>query len=319
MGEENGVSSSIRVVAARTGIRPHTLRVWERRYGFPRPNRRADGVRSYSEEDIAKLRLVARALEAGYRAGEVVSLPADDLARLLEATLVDVARDEARLVREPPDPGASAPVPPSVERVIHLIQRDEIAEVQRALRSFARTHGAKRFVTELAHPLAVRIGDLWSLGELEVRHEHLASACLTRQLHSLADALHDAANDEGRPVVVLATLSGEPHVLPLDMVAVFLAACGAGVRMVGADTPAREIAATARAKDVDAVGLSISGIANRERALHAVRELLGELPRRAELWLGGAGAAEIAKRIPDPGVFLVESWEALEAKLAAMR
>ena len=119
--------------------------------------------------------------------------------------------------------------------------------------------------------------------------------------------------------IVLATLSGEPHVLPLDMVAVFLAACGAGVRMVGADTPAREIAATARAKDVDAVGLSISGIANRERALHAVRELLGELPRRAELWLGGAGAAEIAKRIPDPGVFLVESWEALEAKLAAMR
>src|SRR5690242_18535999 len=91
MGAPSAATSSIRVVSGRTGIGQHTLRVWERRYGFPKPMRRSDGVRAYAEEDIAKLKLVAQALEAGFRAGEVVPLPAADLARLLEATRLDLA------------------------------------------------------------------------------------------------------------------------------------------------------------------------------------------------------------------------------------
>ena len=65
--EEPLAGASIRVVANRTGIAADTLRVWERRYGFPKPERRPGGSRIYSEDDIARLRLLARALEAGFR------------------------------------------------------------------------------------------------------------------------------------------------------------------------------------------------------------------------------------------------------------
>lgn len=308
-------TSSIRVVSSRTGIGPHTLRVWERRYGFPKPMRRSDGVRAYAEADIAKLKLIAHALEAGFRAGEVVPLPAADLARLLEATHLDLGERPDRQTEGESDVESGD----RLERILVSLRRDDIAAVQSSLRSSARALGAKRFVTELAHPLALRVGELWGKGELDVRHEHLASACLTRQLHALQDALQEASDDkEQRPIVVLATLPGEHHVLPIDMVAVYLSSSGTTVRVLGADTPPKEIAATARAAHAIAVGVSISAVADREVALRDVRELLGELPRRTELWLGGAGSAPIAREIEDAGVSQLDSWESIEAKVEAM-
>jgi len=77
---------SIRVVSRLTGVPAHTLRVWERRYGFPKPKRGDGGGRFYGESDVATLRLIRCALSAGYRAGDVVRTPAADLERLLEGT-----------------------------------------------------------------------------------------------------------------------------------------------------------------------------------------------------------------------------------------
>lgn len=299
----------IRVVANRTGIGPHTLRVWERRYGFPSPERREGGVREYSEGDIARLTLIARALAAGFRAGEVVPLGMEDLTKLLAATPPSNAAEPAT---------AAAPeVPPkeTLRRVLEALRADEIVLVQSTLREAASGIGAKRFVTEIAHPLALKVGELWARRKLDVRHEHLVSACLTRQLHALAP---DDSAVERWPVVVLATLPGERHVLPLEMIAVYLAASGAAPRMLGADSPPLEIAAATVAMKADAVGLSISAVADRATATAAIRDLLGDLPRRTDVWLGGAGASAIASEL-EPEVALIDSFAAIDAKLGAMR
>ena len=63
--EEALAGASIRVVSNRTGIAADTLRMWERRYGFPHPARRPGGSRVYSEDDVARLHLIARAVNAG--------------------------------------------------------------------------------------------------------------------------------------------------------------------------------------------------------------------------------------------------------------
>ena len=82
-----GSASSIRVVSEVTGIPLETLRAWERRYGFPKPRRREDSNRRlYSAEDVERLTWVARALERGYRPGDVIEkAPAEIQALLGEA------------------------------------------------------------------------------------------------------------------------------------------------------------------------------------------------------------------------------------------
>jgi DNA-binding transcriptional MerR regulator/methylmalonyl-CoA mutase cobalamin-binding subunit len=314
-------------VSNRTGIGPHTLRVWERRYGFPKPERRDDGVRAYSEADITKLKLIAQALEAGFRAGEVVPLPSDDLVRLLDATHGDVAarpvdgratRREATRISADADRAAESESEP-VGRILEALVNDDIVRVQSMLHAAARKLGPKKFVTDVAHRLALRVGELWERNQLDVRHEHLLSACLTRQLHAF-DA-SGAADDDSRrrPIVLLATLPGEHHLLPLDMVAVYLSASGAAPRMLGADTPPREIAASAQAMAADVVGVSIASSANPARVVDAVRELLDHLPRRVKLWLGGAESGPIFHALDDRGIANVDTWAALDANVNEVR
>lgn len=302
--EPSGASAtpgaSIRVVVNRTGIPADTLRVWERRYGFPKPARRPGGSRLYSEDDVARLRLIHRALEAGYRPGEVVPLPFEELRRVVD------------LSASAPEPPTRDLGTPGVDGVTAALLADDVARVRALLRAGAVTLGPRGFVTELAQPLAVRVGELWSEGKLDVRHEHLASALLTTQLRLLLGAFDEV---EGAPVVVLATLPGEPHVLPLDMVAVYLAASHAAPRLLGADTPPDQIAAAARAMRADAVGLSISPAADTRGVEKHAQALLAELPRRTELWLGGGGAP----RLEATGARRIQAWSDLDAALAALR
>ena len=62
----------IGAVSQMTGIDEHTLRIWERRYGFPRPERSSGGTRQYTNADVYRLRLIRQALARGHRPREVV-------------------------------------------------------------------------------------------------------------------------------------------------------------------------------------------------------------------------------------------------------
>ena len=314
-GEAETLSgASIRVVSNRTGIAADTLRMWERRYGFPRPARRPGGSRVYSEDDVARLHLVARAVNAGFRPSEVVSLPSADLTKLVEASVADTSpRGNAGAVARKVAGQPAGPAP-SLDAVIDALRGDDIAGVRSLLRAASVSLGPRAFVTDLAHPLAVRVGELWAAGALEVRHEHLASACLTSQLHLLLGALDDG---ERSPSVLLATLPGEPHLLGLDMIAVYLAANLAAPHVLGGDTPTAQIVAAATAFDVDAVGISISPAAERRGAARAVKVLAETLPPRTELWLGGAGAPGVAAGAPSARI--TSTWSEVDTALTGLR
>ena len=312
--EDDSLSgASIRVVANRTGIPADTLRVWERRYGFPKPERRPGGSRVYSEEDVARLHLLARALEAGFRPSEVVPLSFDDVTKLVDAAVADApvlgsvgARARATVATY----GAGSPI----AAALAALRADDLVGLRGVLRAAAIALGPRGFVTDVANPLAVRVGDLWAEGLLEVRHEHFMSACLTSQLHLMLGA-HD--DGERAPSVLLSPLPGEPHLLGLDMVAVYLAARLAAPHILGADTPPSQITDAARASGIDVVGLSISPAAEGGAAAVAVASVVASLPPRTELWLGGGGARAVA--LAAPAARVVATWPELDAALDAWR
>lgn len=292
---------SIRVASRLSSIPIETLRVWERRYGFPRPERTVGSNRRlYSDQDIERLQWIARALEHGYRAGDVVrrSIPE------IEALLAGTERESAPVER-----GVA-----SVDRLLVLLVKDDANAIDAELRAAAAALGPKRFVTELAHPLAVAVGEAWERGELEVHHEHLMSECLETQLRQQLAAYQDV---EGHPLVLLATLPGELHALGLAMVALYLAVCAAKPRLLGATTPPEQIAAAARALHADAVGIAVASLRNRDETRRATLELLSHLPRRAPLWIGGSAASELG--ITAAGARVVDSWAALDRALAELR
>jgi DNA-binding transcriptional MerR regulator/methylmalonyl-CoA mutase cobalamin-binding subunit len=295
-----GRGYSIRVASHLTGIPAETLRMWERRYGFPAPARAAGGVRLYTEEDIERLRLVARAQKAGYRVGEVIG---QDRAELT-ATLGEIS---------PGRPEPSGPVP-TLESLVDATARDDVAALREGLRQAILALGPRRFVAEMGGPLCVAVGEGWARGSLAIRQEHVFAACFSSQLRSML-GLYEGT--ERPPVVVLATLPGELHSLGLEMAAVYLAASGVTPRLAGADLPPEQIAEAARALDADVVGLSVSIAADPRVASRHLRRLTRSLPRRSRVWLGGGGGP--ALELEGEAVELVPSFTELDRLLAAAR
>jgi DNA-binding transcriptional MerR regulator/methylmalonyl-CoA mutase cobalamin-binding subunit len=290
---------SIRVTSRLTAVPLDTLRMWERRYGFPRPERTTGGSRVYREADVEALKLIRRALEQGYRPSEVVGKSLPELRQLVSVAAVA--------------PVASANGGPTLATILAAVGRDDLAALRSELRQAAVMLGPKRFLVEVAHPLAVRVGELWADGKLEVRHEHLLTECLSAQLRVLGSTYEDRPD---APRVLLATLPGERHALGLGMAAVYLAASQVTPVLLGVDTPAPQIVRAALSHDVDAVALLVTAASDLKATAKDVHFMLTELPRRVGLWIGGAAAADLPIR--DAAVRIVGTWPALDEAIAAL-
>ena len=78
----NNPSFNIAAVERDTGLSKDVLRMWERRYGFPVPGRDSNGERSYPPEQVERLRLIKRLMDAGHRPGKLIATPAEELSML---------------------------------------------------------------------------------------------------------------------------------------------------------------------------------------------------------------------------------------------
>jgi methanogenic corrinoid protein MtbC1 len=291
---EGGPAYPIRLVSELTGLGIETLRQWERRYGFPTPARTSAGARAYDQSTVDQLKMISRAIAHGYRPGELVGKPREELERVFASL-----------------PGADAtPRTGAVEDVLTALVQDDAEAVASLLRRSAVLLGPRRFVMEVAEELVWRVGELWAAGKLEVRQEHLLSDSLTTQLRVLRASFEEVRR---APVAVLATLPGEPHVLGIEMVAVYLATRRVTARVLGSDTPPAEIARASRALRADVACISIPESAPIADTRAGVRDTLEALPPKVELWLGGAGARALA--IEHPALRLVTTWDALDKQL----
>ena len=285
-------------VTRRTGIGEHTLRAWERRFGFPAPLRLASGHRRYSGDQVQHLRLIAKALESGYRAGDIVPMPLAELEQLLQSSGVF-------------DPTSSTG---SAEGVMSLAldacKRFDGGSLAALLHSEAAVLGLPRFLRERVSPLLDEVGNAWGRGEIGIRHEHFFCEILEDELRSLRTPLGPVTKD--RPVVI-ASLPNELHRLGLQIAALAIVTAGRSVRVLGPRLPVEEIVQAAKALDASAVGLSVSVFADPDetaREITAVRERLAD---GVALWIGGAGST-LLEDLP-PGVEITASLDDLDRVL----
>jgi DNA-binding transcriptional MerR regulator len=272
---------SIGALSAATGVPVETIRSWERRYGFPVAERKPSGHRVYALAIVPRLRLISDALARGHRAAEVVAASESALESLLAALPRSASRTEQKAKT------STSPVPPSdAQQHLSATRAFDAESLKRAFHSDWTRLGPLRFVQERAAPFLTAIGDAWSNGALDVRHEHFASTCLGDFLRTARIPLDDRATG---PVAALATLPDELHGLGLQMSAVVFAAAGWRALILGTNTPVEQIVALTREAPVSAVALSCAA-PRRRRTSEQLRTLRRRLPRSIPLLVGGSGA-----------------------------
>lgn len=285
-------------VERETGLSKDTLRVWERRYGFPTPERDANGERLYDPAQVRRLVQIKRLMDRGHRPGKLLSLD--------EAALL--ALDETRA------PVLATPDAQQLEAWMQLIRTHDSEALQRQFYREMAKRGLARFVQDIVAPLITRIGEAWSRNELGIFEEHLFSQHLEKLIRT---TLANMSPQTGSPRVLLTTLSGEEHTLGLLMVEALLVVEDVYPVLLGPQTPIDEIVRAAQIKQVDAVCLSFSTAYSPALAAQGLRDLRQALPAEQGIWAGGYGVKMIRK--PVEGVCLVPEFLDLYDCLATWR
>lgn len=296
------ITSSFNIAAVErdTGLSKDVLRVWERRYGFPLPERDAHGERVYSDAQVERLRLIKRLMDQGHRPGKLIALEPEALHSLTpknrESSSVAPRNDRDELLA-----------------LLDLIKKNEAHGYQEAMHQRLARQGLDRFVQDTIAPLTREVGEAWEDGRFEVFEEHLFTE-LTKRL--LRQSIANLPNGRRGPRIILTSVPDEQHILGLLMVEALLALEGAECVPLGTQMPLFDIARAANAHQADIVALSFSVAFPSRQIAGLLMQLRSLLPESVELWAGGAGVA----RLPEtPGILYVSGLNQIAGRLADWR
>ena len=265
---------SIGSVERDSGIARDTLRIWERRYGFPEPIRNDKGERMYPEAQLHRLQRIRRLLDQGLRPGKVVVLSDTDL-DLLEADFCP-----------------ETPSNDQIEQILSVLQDTDASELESVLSVTYQQQGMRSFIIDTLVPLLQTVGQRWAAGKLQIFEEHLLSEVLTRFINTEISMIQKTAQ---RPRVLLATLPGEEHTLGLLMLAALVSAENISVINLGAEVPLDQLVTAVERFDADVLGVTFSGAYQYENIRANLQELRDAIDEDIPIWTGGEGVRRLRK------------------------
>lgn len=300
---------NMKVVVQETGLKPDTLRAWERRYGVPAPERTAGGHRLYSQHEIDMLKWLIARQDEGLNISHAV-----ELWRQLESEGQDPILSYGH---EAPPPPAPKPVLVSGGR-IDALREAWVAACLRFEEQTAQQIVAQAFAIfpietvcfELLQKGLQQIGAGWYEGRVSVQQEHFASALAVRQLESLLSSMASAVR-QGRLLVVCPP--EEQHTFGLLLLALLLRRRGWDVVYLGANVPLARLEASVQAIKPQMVLAAAQTLPAAGTTLDMARLLQG---MGVPLAYGGGVFVQLpAARERIPGYFLGASLPEAPAKV----
>lgn len=279
-------SLPLRLVVSRTGLKPETIRAWERRYGAVRPARTPGGTRQFSEEDVARLLHLKTLRDRGRDLLQIAKLPTERL-----AAMVDAEREHEK---EQAPRQAPPPLNEEQERYIAAIERLDAREASALLRSLTQGLGNVELLVRIAIPLMWQVGYRWAEGTLGVAQEHMVSAQL-RQL--LLGRLEQIEAPEGAPKLLFTTPAGQPHEFGILAGSVAAKESGFDVLYLGPELPSEEIIWAVAQSKADVLVLSVIRRMS-ESEMEQVERLVETLASRVPIWIGCPPGHPLKERTP---------------------
>lgn len=161
---------SIRDIEQLSGIKAHTIRIWEKRYGFFHPDRSVGNVRSYSDDDLRLMLNVSFLNKKGLKISAIAAMNAKQIEEKVKMLTLPGLQNKELVNR----------------LVVALIEMNEWSfedMVQDAICRF----GFENTIEEMLFPFMKRIGVLWQLGTINAAQEHFISHLVRRKIIAAID------------------------------------------------------------------------------------------------------------------------------------
>jgi MerR family transcriptional regulator, light-induced transcriptional regulator len=276
---------TIKELEALSGIKSHTIRVWEQRYGFLKPDRTATNIRTYSNEELKTLLTVALLNKYGYKISRIDSMPPQQRNQEVLELPVGEAHDEA-LVNE----------------LIGCMIDMDIRGFEAHLNRDIQQKGIEQTITSIIFFFLQKTGILWQTGRIHPAHEHLVSNVIRQKIVAAIEALPLPQRDA--PLFLLLLPEDEHHELGLLYVSYLLKTRGLPVLYLGANVPLKDARYVIELKRPAYVYLHLTATPPRGALRKFLQALNGKEDCR--ILLSGA-AAEAFSKAPASHIFPLQS------------
>jgi len=217
---------SIRDLEQLSGIKAHTLRIWEKRYGLFRPERSPANIRSFSDEDLKKVLNISILNRNGLKISHIVNLSNREI--------------QQRVISMNPDPFVSSA---RIEALMVSLMEFDEDHFNRILSKSILTLGMESTFMQLIFPFMRRIGILWQTGSINPAQEHFMTNLIRQKLISGIAHLNPNPKTQGKRIVVFLP-EGELHELGILFTTYLLKQWGHHVLYLGTMTPVESVVAS---------------------------------------------------------------------------
>ena len=224
-----------------SGIKAHTIRIWEQRYSFLKPSRTNTNIRYYSNDDLKAILNISLLNKYGYKISHINRMSVSDVqARVAELNL------------------AGAPQERIVNELIQLMIDLDTAGFEKLIDRQITAAGIEKTIIRIIFPFFERIGILWQTGHINPAQEHLITNIIRQKLIVGIDQAKSLIKVKRSFLLFLP--EGEHHELGLLLVHYLLKRKGAEVFYIGANVPLKDAQFVAEIKKPDFVYIHLTSI-----------------------------------------------------------
>lgn len=282
---------SIKDLERLSGIKAHTIRIWEKRYGIINPERTDTNIRTYCDTDLKKILNVSILNRNGLKISKIAQLTGSEI-----ATLVN------KLTEDPHDTDSQFE-----NLYISMIDLDENL-FDKIISRVIIQMGFEQMFLHLLFPFFKRIGIMWQTGTITPAQEHFISNLVRQKLIVAIDSIIENDNIESK-TFLLYLPEKELHELSLLFTYYLLKKRGQKVIYLGAMLPVESLKAVEKLKPVDYLVTSIVGSMDDDEVNTYLKTLSAEIPDKTIFVMGQQAESKISpaeniKIVPTINLFI---------------
>lgn len=270
---------TIRELENLSGIKAHTIRIWEKRYGLIAPQRTSTNIRSYCDSELKKLLNISILNRNGIKISKIARLSSDEIVQKINQFTQDNTNTESQIE----------------SLTVAMIDLDEFRFEQVLAKSIIM-FGFEETVTRVLYPFFTRIGLMWQTGTINPAQEHFISNLVKQKFFSAIDGLMGSGNTGARRFIFFLP-EGELHEIGLLFACYLARKRGFRTIYLGQSLPLIDLAEAIKNKQVDYLFTTLISSYNGKN-LTSYFDLLSQTFSNKTIYISGSQVLPSAENLP---------------------
>ncbi|MBW6497632.1 MAG: MerR family transcriptional regulator [Bacteroidales bacterium] len=262
-----------------TGIKAHTIRIWEKRYNVVSPKRTPTNIRYYNDEDLLKLLNISTLNKHGFKISDIVSMPTEEICE----KITDISRSSTDFESQ------------INSLTVAMIELNEDA-FEKVLSSTILKIGFEKTVTHVLYPLLEKIGVLWQIGTINPAQEHFLTNLIRQKMIVAIDGQNNPLSPNAK-TFLLYLPEMEFHELGLLFYNFLIKKHGHKVIYLGQNVPFKDMVEVVKIRNADYV-LTYFVAAIPPKELPDYINNLSEALKDKKIFTSGYQVRELEPKLP---------------------